>query len=609
MFSSVDQYFTNSLDNNISEKLSSIFTNNIGYSLDNSEEKKSADNPVSGSKFSRFFSSSNDSVPEVGTTEVPPSHISDFGVHSLQNPMVSSLLENPASLLNKSNNISSPIQQISPTNTLPPPPGDFTNINENSINNISNNSSASNLHKNEDSSIIDSFISKYSIPPEKIINNKNPPPLPLPQQLPISLQQQISSPNMLNGLNQPNELPVNLANALQQPSIPQNIPQINFNNQIPFNQLPLNLNNPAQQPKLAPTGKKVYSEEDILKSMGITKTENANHEKTEKDIEQDKQSMNRVMDLLAKSMNAKLATNDNNNQGLNSNESIQSPTGKPVYINSLSEQQPELKSPPLMKQNKSNNESRKQSESNIMNNKMNEIQKPKKNSLSNKQSSTQILQNLVQHTIDSKLGGNIMNDKNNIQDDEFDEVEPPKPINVKNEPMKTPILEMNNINNNMNVNMNNLPFNQGMDNANIMNQLPMMGFNNNMYDQFSMNKEEMFPSQFMKQGPPIPMMPQNQNFMDSPQPNPNMFLQFNQNLPQLQFPPQFQNEQQPFSLQQGIYPGMMPNMANQQSQQQMIMENLITRRSIPVSMMLSENIGNSPTTYITVEELERQQMK
>ena len=85
MFSSVDQYFTNSLDNNISEKLSSIFTNNIGYSLDNSEEKKSADNPVSGSKFSRFFSSSNDSVPEVGTTEVPPSHISDFGVHSLQN--------------------------------------------------------------------------------------------------------------------------------------------------------------------------------------------------------------------------------------------------------------------------------------------------------------------------------------------------------------------------------------------------------------------------------------------------------------------------------------------------------------------------------------------
>jgi len=136
------------------------------------------------------------------------------------------------------------------------------------------------------------------------------------------------------------------------------------------------------------------------------------------------------------------------------------------------------------------------------------------------------------------------------------------------------------------MNINNLPFNQG---PNIMNQLPMMGFGNNMYDHFPMNKEEMLPQQFMQQRPPMPMMPQGQNFMEnSPQPNPNMFLPFNQNLPpQLQFPPQFQNEQQSFSLHQGIYPSMMSNMASQQPQQQMLMENLMTRRSIPVSMMLS----------------------
>jgi hypothetical protein len=401
------------------------------------------------------------------------------------------------------------------------------------------------------------------------------------------------------------------------------MPPVNFNNQLPFNQLSLNLGNSAQQQNPIPIEKKIYSEEDILKSMGIKKSENENHEKTEKDIEQDKESMNRVMDLLAKSMSVKLATSDNNIQGLNPNELIHSPVGQTVYINSPTgpvplnnEQYPELQSPPVMKQTKSNNETRKQFENNVMNNKINEAPKQKKNSLSTKQSSSQILQNLVQHTIDSKLGSNIMNDKSNIQNDEIDEIEPPKAVNVQYEPMKTPVMEMNNINNNMNMNinmnmnmnmnMNNLPFSQGMNNPNVMNQLPMMGFNNNIYDQFSMNKEEMLPPQFMKQRPPIPMIQQNQNFMDSPQPNPNMILQFNQNLPpQLQIPPQFQNEQQSFSLPQGIYPGMISNMATQQSQQQMLM----TRRSIPVSMMLSENIGNSPTQYITVEELERQQMK
>eukprot|EP00833_Pecoramyces_ruminatium_P014155 jgi/Orpsp1_1/1188187/evm.model.d7180000063076.1 len=615
VFNSVDQYFTNSLENNNSEQLPSIFTNNIGYSMDNSDNKKSADSTVGGSKFSRFFSSSNDNVPDVGGSEMtPPHHIQNFDIQTMQNSMVSaSLLESSTSLLNKNNNtINSPLQQNNPSINLPPPPGNFTNIPESNINNISNNSSTTNLHKNEDTSIIDSFISKYSIPPEKIVNNTNPPPLPLSSQLPINLQQQISSPNMLN---QPGEFSMNLANSLQQP-LPQNIPPMNFNNQLPFNQLPLNLSNTLLQTKPSPSEKKIYSEEDILKSMGITKTESENHEKTEKDIEQDKESMNRVMDLLVKSMNAKLATNDSNNQVMNLNESIQSPTGKPIYINSPSGPVPlnndqinDLQSPVLVKQNKNNNDSRKQSESNISN-KINENQKSKKNSFSNKQSSSQILQNLVQHTIDSKLGGNMINDnKNSIHDDELDEIEPTKPI-IKNEPMKNqvPIMEMNNVNNNMNI--NNLPFNQGMNNPNVINQLPMMGFNNNMYDQFSMNKEEMLPPQFMQQRPPIPMMQQGQNFMDSPQPNPNMFLQFNQNLPpQLQFPPQFQNEQQSFSIHQGIYPGMISNMANQQSQQQMLMENIMNRRSIPISMMLSENIGNSPTQYITVEELERQQMK
>jgi len=99
------------------------------------------------------------------------------------------------------------------------------------------------------------------------------------------------------------------------------------------------------------------------------------------------------------------------------------------------EQYPELQSPPVMKQTKSNNETRKQFENNVMNNKINEAPKQKKNSLSTKQSSSQILQNLVQHTIDSKLGSNIMNDKSNIQNDEIDEIEPPKAVNVQYEPM------------------------------------------------------------------------------------------------------------------------------------------------------------------------------
>jgi len=108
------------------------------------------------------------------------------------------------------------------------------------------------------------------------------------------------SPNLIN---QPGELPLNLANGLpQQPPIPQNVSPLNFNNQLPpFNQLPINLGN-GLPPKPLPVEKKVYSEEDILKSMGITKTETEEHEKTPKDIEQDKESMNRVMDLLAKSM-------------------------------------------------------------------------------------------------------------------------------------------------------------------------------------------------------------------------------------------------------------------------------------------------------------------
>ena len=339
MFSSVDQYFTNSLENNKKEKLQSIFTDNIGYSMDNPENRKSPENAVSGSKFSRFFSSSNDNIVEVGTNEVPPPpHISNFDVQTIQNPMQNpmqnpiqnlmqnpmqnpmqspiqnpiqnsmqnlmvsnSILENSASLLNKSNTISSPMEQTIPSTNMPPLlPGNFTNIPENDVN-LSNNGSVSNLHKDEDTSIIDSFISKYSIPPEKIVNSTNPPPLPL-QQLPINLQQQMQSPNMLSNMNQPNELPVNLANALQQPSLPQNMPPVNFNNQLPFNQLSLNLGNSAQQQNPIPIEKKIYSEEDILKSMGIKKSENENHEKTEKDIEQDKESMNRVMDLLAKSM-------------------------------------------------------------------------------------------------------------------------------------------------------------------------------------------------------------------------------------------------------------------------------------------------------------------
>jgi len=171
----------------------------------------------------------------------------------------------------------------------------------------------------------------------------------------------------------------------------------------------------------------------------------------------------------------------------------------------------------------------------------------------------------------------------------LDDIESTKINNIKNQPVKNqaPVMEMNNLNNNnnnnnnMNMHMNQLPFNQG---ANIMNQLPMMGFNNNMFDQFS--KEEILQQQLMQQRPPLSMVPPGHNFMDnSPQPNPNMFLQFNQNLPpQLQFPPQFQNE-----LHQGIYPGMMSNMQPPQ-QQQMHMENLMTRRSIPISMMLSGKI-------------------
>jgi len=331
-----------------------------------------------------------------------------------------------------------------------------------------------------------------------------------------------------------------------------------------------------------------------------------------------------------------------------------------MYINSPSgpipmsnEQLAELQQSQVLQQSKVNIDSRKQSESSIISNKVSESSKSKKNSFSNNQSTTQILQNLVQHTIDSKLGGNIMNDnKNEIDDDEIDEIEPSSQINTKIETMKnqTPVMEANN----MNINVNNLPFNQGNmnnSNANVMNQLPIIGYgNNNMYDQFTMNKEEMIPPQFMQQRPPMPMVQQGQNFMDnSPQSNPNMFLQFNQNLPpQLQFPPQFQNEQQSL-LHQGIYPRMMSNMVSQPPQQQMLMENLMTRRSIPVSMMLSgifyyyyyyyiiqsfnihflmyinlimiiiiyiyiyislENIGNNPPQFITVEELERsQQMK
>jgi hypothetical protein len=636
MFNSVDQYFTHSLDNNNNnnkkpEQLPSIFTSNNGYPLDNPESKKSADSAVSGSKFSRFFSSSNDNVPETNINEVPPPppHIPNFDLqamqNSMQNPMVSaSLLENSTSLLNNTNNINSSMQQTNlPPNLPPPPPGKFTNIPEN---NISNNSSSSNIDNNnssnnnnsEESSIINNFISKYSIPPEKIVN-RPAPPMPLPPQLPINLQQQMPNSNpMLNGM-QPNELPINLANALQQQGLPQNISPINFNNQLPpFNQLPINLGNPMAQLKPVPSEKKIYSEEDILKSMGITKTET---EESEKTTEQDKESMNRVMNLLAKSMNAKLTTNDTNKQGINPNETLKSSPPHTMYINSpsgpipmTSEQVAELQQSQSSQQSKVNIDSRKQSESSIMSNKLSESSKSKKNSFSNNQSTAQILQNLVQHTIDSKLGGNIMNDnnKNEIDDDEIDEIEPSKQMNAKVEPMKnqTPVMEVNN----MNINVNNLPFNQGNvnnPNGNTMNQLPMMGFgNNNMYDQFPMNKEEMVPPQFMQQRPPMPMV-QGQNFMEnSPQPNPNMFLQFNQNLPpQLQFPPQFQNEQQSL-LHQGIYPRMMSNMASQPPQQQMLMENLMTRRSIPVSMMLSENIGNNPPQFITVEELERsQQMK